>query len=109
MASAEKARPEQVAVVTAAQLLRWLHGFNPVLSPVELARISSVAVQPGTWHRRPAPQGDQLALQRRFDGLRILVNQARRRRAAWMLGVPALVFMTLTNLGAAVLHALGGR
>ena len=104
-----KARPEQVAVVTAAQLLRWLRGFKPVLSPVELARISSVAVQPGTWHRRPAPQCDQLALQRRFDGLRILVNQARRRRSAWMLGVPALVFMTLTNLGAAVLHALGGR
>lgn len=104
-----KARPDQVAVVTAAQLLGWLRGFNPVLSPVELARISSVAVQPGTWHRRPAPQGDQLALQRKFDGLRILVKQARRRRAAWVLGVPALVFMTLTNLGAAVLHALGGR
>ncbi|HKU04111.1 MAG TPA: hypothetical protein VJQ80_14995 [Arthrobacter sp.] len=77
-----------------------------------MARISAVAVQPGMWHRRPAPRGDQSGLQRNFDALRRLVDQARRRRAAWVLGVPAVVFLTIMNgshLGAASLHGLGGR
>jgi len=107
-----KARPEQVGVVTEAQLLRWLQGFRPVLSREEVASISAAAVQPGTWHRRPAPQGDQLGLERSFDALRHLVDQARRRRAAWVLSVPAVVFLALTNgahLGAAILQGLGGR
>jgi len=107
-----KARPEQVAVVTDAQLLPWLGRFNPALTREELGRISAVAVQPRTWHRRPAIRGDQWALQRKFEELRHLVDQARRRRAAWVLSVPAVVFLTLANgahLGAAIMHGLGGR
>ncbi|MFF2347351.1 nuclease-related domain-containing protein [Pseudarthrobacter sp. NPDC058119] len=101
-----RARPEAVKVVTDAQLLRWLRGFRPVLTGEEVANISAVAVQPGTWHRRPAPRGDQVGLQRNFDALRRLVDQARRRRAAWVLGVPAMVFLTIMN---GILHGLGGR
>lgn len=107
-----KARPEQVAVVSDNQLLRWLRSFSPALPPVELGRISATAVQPRTWHKRPAAHGDQLALQLRFEALRHLVNQARRRRAAWVLSVPAAVFLALTNgthLAAAILHGLAGR
>lgn len=107
-----RARPEQVHVVTDARLLRWLHGFNPVLTQEEVARLSAVAVQPGTWHRRPAAQGDQLGLPGKFDALRLLVNQARRRRAAWALSVPVLGLVMLANaaqLGAAILQGLGGR
>ncbi|MFC0457651.1 hypothetical protein ACFFGR_13980 [Arthrobacter liuii] len=39
-------------------------------------------------------------------------SQARRRRAAWALGVPAVVLVSLTNgahWAAAILHGLGGR
>lgn len=107
-----KAPPEQVAVVTDAQLLPWLDRFNPVLTRGELVRISAVAVEPRTWHRRPAIHGDQWALQRNFDALRNLVDQARRRRAAWALSIPAVVFVALANgahLGAAIMHGLSGR
>lgn len=103
-----KARPEQAAVITDAQLLRWLRGFSPVLAWDELARISAAAVQPGTWHKRPSAHSDALALQQKFAALRHLVIQARRRRAAWVLSVPAMVFLTLMN-GAAILQGLGGR
>ena len=106
-----KARPEHAAVVTDAQLLRWLRRFKPALGGEEMRRISAAAILPGTWHKRPVAQGDQLALQRNFGALRHLENQARRRRAAWVLGVPAAGFVILANaagFSGAVLHVLGG-
>jgi len=51
-------------------------------------------------------------LQQKFDALRHLVVQARRRRAAWVLGVPAVGFLTMMNgghLAAAILQGLAGR
>lgn len=107
-----RTRPEQAAVVSAAQLLRWLRRRRPVLTQQEMARISSAAVQPGTWHKQPAAPSDQMSLQGKFATLRLLVDQARRRRATWALGVPAAVLVLLANgshLGAAILHLLGGR
>ncbi|MFB0838428.1 MULTISPECIES: nuclease-related domain-containing protein [unclassified Arthrobacter] len=107
-----KARPEQAVVVTDAQLARWLRRSSPVLAWAELARISGVAVQPGTWHKRPAAQNDPQLLQQNFDALRHLVVQARRRRAAWALGVPAVTLLALMNgasLCAAILHRLAGH
>ena len=106
-----KACPEQV-VVTDAQLPRWLRTASPMLAWAELARISAVAVQPGTWHKRPAVQHDPRVLQQKFDALRHLVVQARRRRAAWVLGVPAVGFLALmygAHIGAAILQGLAGR
>ncbi|TLM86707.1 NERD domain-containing protein [Pseudarthrobacter sp. NamE2] len=107
-----KARPEQAAVVTDAQLLRWLHRCPDVLDQQEVARISAAAARPGTWHRRPAHPGDPAALQHTFTRLHQLENQARRRRAAWLLGIPAVGFMMLANgagMGAALFQALAGR
>lgn len=107
-----KARPEQAVVLTDAQLPPWLRRFRPVLAWEELARVSAVAVLPGTWHKRPGAQNDPQVLQQKFDALRHLVVQARRRRAAWVLGIRGVVFLALMNgahLGAAVLQGLAGR
>lgn len=107
-----KARPEQAAVVTDAQLLRWLRRRPDVLGQQEVAHIAAAAARPGTWHRRPAHPNDPAALQRTFAGLRQLVRQARRRRAAWVLGAPAVGLMMLADgagMGAAVFQTLAGR
>lgn len=107
-----KARPEYAAVVTEAQLVRWLDRCPQVLSQQEVARIAEAAVRPGTWHRRPARTGDPTALQGTFAGLRQQVDQARRRRAAWVLGLSAVGLMVLANgagIGAAAFQALAGR
>ncbi|WP_411373451.1 nuclease-related domain-containing protein [Arthrobacter sp. MPF02] len=107
-----KARPEQAAVVTDAQLLRWLHRCPVVLDQQKVARVAAAAVRPGTWQRRPVHPGDPAALQRTFAGLHQLVNQARRRRAAWVLGVPAAGLMMIANgagIDAAVFQAVAGR
>ncbi|WP_258802305.1 nuclease-related domain-containing protein [Pseudarthrobacter sp. NS4] len=107
-----KARPENAAVVSDTQLLRWLSRCPRELGPREVAQIAAAAVHPGTWHRRPVPLGDPLALQQSFHALRLLVVQARRRRAAWALGIPAAGFVVLANgaqLGAAILQGLAGR
>ncbi|WP_160141487.1 hypothetical protein [Arthrobacter sp. SLBN-83] len=47
-------------------------------------------------------------LQQKFDALRYLIVQARRRRAAWALSAPAVVFLALAN-AAAILQGLAGR
>ncbi|MET3950374.1 hypothetical protein [Arthrobacter sp. UYEF36] len=65
----------------------------------------------GTWHRNPAVPGDAVIIQRNFAGLRSLVDQARRRRAAWVLGVPAAGFVMLVTGGplGTIIQALTGR
>lgn len=90
-----KAAPEQIAVVTERQLLRWLLRRSPVLDPKQVSRIATAAVLSRTWHRNPAQPGDADAIQQDFAALRLLVDRARRRRAAWVLGVPAIAFLML--------------
>lgn len=107
-----KARPERVAVVRDVRLLAWLRRSQPVLGPEQVARIASAAVQPGTWCRKPLAASDLPALQDSFTALRMMVEQARRRQAAWALSVPAVGFVVLANSaqwGAAILQGLGGR
>jgi Nuclease-related domain len=107
-----RARPEHAAVVTDRQLLGWLRRCRPVLEQEEMDRIAWAATQARTWHRRPTPAGDPHVIQQRFAGLRMLVDQARRRRAAWVLGVPAAGFLMVANgtpLGAAVFQKLTGQ
>ena len=107
-----KARPRRVAVVRDAQLLGWLFRVQPVLGPEQVAQIASTAVKPGTWCRQPPATTDLPALQRSFTALRLLVDQARRRRAAWALSVPAVGFVMLANSaqwGTAILQGLSGR
>lgn len=107
-----KSQPDQVVVVRERQLLGWLGRRRRELGPSEVARIAEAALLAQTWHRTPVRGGDPEALQQGFHALRLLVEQARRRRAAWALGLPALGFVMLTNSahwGAAILQALAGR
>lgn len=107
-----KAAPEQVSVVTERQLLRWLMRRQQVLDPEQVSRIATAAVLARTWHRNPRQPGDAETVQQNFAALRLLVDQARRRRATWALGVPAVGFLMLTaggQLASAIVHALTGR
>jgi len=107
-----KAAPEQVAVVTERQLLRWLVRRRQVLDPEQVSRIARAAVLARTWHRNPAQPGDAEAIQQNFAALRWLVDRARRRRVTWVLGVPAVGFLMLIAGGpmaSAIVHALTGR
>jgi hypothetical protein len=106
-----KTRAERVAVVKETRLLDWLRQLQPVLGTEQVAQIAQAAVQPGTWCRQPPATTDLPALQRSFTALRLLVDQARRRQAAWALSVPAVGVVMLANSaqwGAAILQGLGG-
>jgi hypothetical protein len=93
--------PAGVAVVTDTQLLRWLRGLPPTLSPQQVASIAAVAARPGTWHRNPPASTDAAPLQHAFVALRARVDRARRRRAAWILALLlmplAVVLVTLSS------------
>lgn len=106
-----KSAPEQVKVLTERQLVRWLKRRPSVLDPDQISRIAAAAVVPGTWHRNPAVPGDAVTIQQNFAGLRSLVDQARRRRAGWVLGVPAAGFVMLVTGGplGTIIQALTGR
>lgn len=106
-----KTRPDRVAVLTERQLLGWLNRSRIKLTPDEVARISAVAVQSGTWHRSPPP-GNAEEVRQKFVTLRSLVSQARRRRVAWRLGVPAVGVLALAGggpLGQTILRGLTGQ
>jgi len=102
-------KPEDVAVVTDRQLLRWLNRRQPSLAPEQVARISAAAVLPGTWHRRPQAAGDA-ALQQAFDALKRLVDAARLLRTARTLTLATGLVAALINLvpliAGAFLHTL---
>jgi streptomycin 6-kinase len=107
-----KVRPDEVVVVTERQLLGWLSRCSRTFGPEEMTRIASAAVFARTWHPRPAEPCNVEALRQNFHTLQLLVNQARRRRAAWVLGVPAVGFLILANIGQwapVLLHVLTGR
>ncbi|WP_231938631.1 nuclease-related domain-containing protein [Arthrobacter sp. B6] len=107
-----RSRSEGVVVVREVQLLGWLKRCRRELGPAEVGQIAAAAVLPRTWHRKPVTPGNAEALQHHFNTLRLLVDQARRRRAAWVLGVPAAGLLMLANGGqtlAAILQSLSGR
>jgi len=107
-----KSRPDQVLVVREVQLLGSLKRRQRELGPSEVGRIAAAAVLARTWRRNPVQTDDACALQHNFNALRRLVDQAQRRRAAWVLGAPAVGFLMLTVGGpavAAILHSLSGR
>jgi len=107
-----RSNPDQVVVLREGQVLNWLARRRRELGPPDVGRIAAAAVLARTWHRKPLPAVDAEALQDSFSALRLLVDQARRRRAAWVLGVPAAGVLVLANGGqmlAAILQSLGGR
>lgn len=106
-------KPSQVIVLSDRQLLGFLRRRRAVLNADQVDRIVAAAVKARTWHTKPTPPHDVDELMRNFAALRCLVDQARRRRLSWALGVPAAVgFSVLAATGppgAAVLDALMNR
>ncbi len=108
-----KEKPREVIVLSDRQLLGFLQRRKAVLDAEQVQRVVAAAVNARTWHTKPAFPGKPDELKTNFADLRRLVDQARRRRVAWVLGVPAAVFLmlfaTAGPLGAAILHALLNR
>ncbi|GAA2143272.1 hypothetical protein GCM10009825_33390 [Arthrobacter humicola] len=104
-------KPRQVMVLSERQLLGFLQRRHPVLNAEQVHGIAAAAMQPRTWHTKPTARGNPDELKRNFAALRDLVDQARRRRVAWALGVPAVGVLMLTGgqWAAAIMHALTNR
>jgi hypothetical protein len=105
-------KPRHVMVLTERQLLASMRRRKAVLNAAQIQNIASAAVTARTWHTKPAAPGNTEELMRKFAGLRKLVAQARRRRVAWLLGVPAVGFLVLSPAGplaATILNALANR
>lgn len=97
-------------VLAAPNLRRWLEGRPAVLSDGEAARIAAAAAKAETWHSAPVDGGDPAAVLASFNGIRTIVQAARRRRRAWgiagMSAVAAGAAMGALYLGPALLDAL---
>ena len=108
-----KEKPREVIVLSDRQLLGFLQRRKAVLDAEQVQRVVAAAVNARTWHTKPAFPGRPDELKANFADLRRLVDQARRRRVAWVLGVPAaaflMLFATAGQLGASILHALLNR
>jgi hypothetical protein len=99
--------PREVAVVTAARLLRWLHKRDEVLTPAEVEDVAAAATRPETWRAKPGPLADAAQVRAAFDGLEREERRAGRVRAAWGLGAAAaLVIAGATGLVQRVLSML---
>jgi Nuclease-related domain len=81
-----RSKPEDVAVIAAPRLRRWLLAQPEALSTVELARIASFVEQPATWGLEAPSSSFAGAVQGEFAKLRTEVRNARRVRIAWSVG-----------------------
>ncbi len=80
-----KEKPEQVVVLPATQLTRWLKRRPPVLTPAQVQDVLAVAERPSTWHDHPSAPADTTALRQAFAALHATVRRARLVRATWPL------------------------
>lgn len=95
-------RPDDVAVVREAELVRWLNRRRAVLDDDQRGRVASALSRRDTWvaHPEPATEPDL----RRFDDLRREVGAAHRARMLWGAGLIAGI---VAAMGAFALNALG--
>ena len=93
-------KPASVVVVTSSGMLRALRAQarrGPALPAADLEALRAAAIQPGTWHRSPAPAIDTADLQARFGQLQRDVAGARRVRATWrFVGLLAVLTLACT-------------
>ncbi|MBF4563124.1 hypothetical protein ITJ43_13380 [Microbacterium sp. VKM Ac-2870] len=78
-------QPEDVTVLAAPQLLRWLKKQPPRLDPTQIAAVVWAVRDGSTWSNDSVSIPDAAA----FDALRREVEGARRVRMAW--GVAVLI------------------
>jgi hypothetical protein len=83
--------PEGAAVVTDAQLRRWLTKQARSFGADDAARLAAAAAEPATWGHAQTPLGDASATRMSFGALHSEVMGARLRRLGWAAaGVVAL-------------------
>lgn len=86
-----KERPEDVAVLRATELVRWLKRQAAALAVDDVDQLSRVIRDPRTW-AIPAVEAPDLAA---FARLRAEVAEARRTRRLWGAGILALSLAVL--------------
>jgi hypothetical protein len=77
-----KQQPDDVTVLTARELVRWLKRRKRLLDESTVQRIADAASKTRTWHKTADATVDSARLQT-FEALRADVNQARGRRTLW--------------------------
>ncbi|WP_338144945.1 nuclease-related domain-containing protein [Cryobacterium adonitolivorans] len=89
-------------IVTERQLLRTLQ-TRPVFSAEQVQRIVDAAVLPGTWHKKPQPAEDGIAINLAFETLHdgVSVMDARIRRRAYWAGLCRRLVPVVVPFGAA--------
>lgn len=72
-------QPDDVAVISSPQLVRWLTKQKQTLDPVQASTLAAVVRDTATWSIEPSPLPDTSG----FAALRRDVESARRTRMAW--------------------------
>jgi Nuclease-related domain len=76
--------PADVVVLRDWELTRWLARQPVTLGHLEVAAVAEAAAVPTTWHRTPSLEPADVDA---FTALRREVEQARRRRTGWQIGL----------------------
>lgn len=84
----QRERHGTVTVLTPDRLVDWLTRRPTRLSAAEIPLLSAAAAQPSTWTHSPPILIDPVEVVAPFEALIRAVNQARRRRLAWLLTAP---------------------
>lgn len=93
-----KARPDQTTVLSARYLTAWLQKRPTVLSPAEVAELTGIIQEPGTWPEPLLPRVENLM--EKFLALDVAVRAANLRRRLlaglrWLTGSAVVVaFLT---------------
>ncbi|MHA6695288.1 nuclease-related domain-containing protein [Homoserinimonas sp. A520] len=98
-------RPEDVTVLTDAQLLRWLRRQKPAVDEATLAQVRHIASTARFWHEKADATVDPAHMVT-FAALQAEDSQARRRRVGWMLLVLAAAAAALALAGPSLITAL---
>ncbi|MGO4690636.1 nuclease-related domain-containing protein [Glaciibacter sp. 2TAF33] len=102
-----KARPDQVKVLDATALRRWLVGHRPMLGRAELDELTALIDDPATWP--PALFPPTIDARAQFDVLDVEVRAAYIRRTLWKLcasiGAGAAVILAGPPIISAVISA----
>lgn len=93
-------------VLPASGLLRWLRRQPRAFPDDTVASIVQAVVRPGTWSSTRVEPCDAAAVQRDFERLRALVEQARIRRRLWAFAARTAIVATVLAVALLVFRAL---
>lgn len=94
-----KEAPDDVTVVTASRLVRWLRKQPTVFTPEQAAWVVDAARRPQTWSAKAPTEVDRRALRDSFERLHNEIGAAKRVRMSWVLGFMASIVTFLLTGG----------